>query len=132
VLRASPQGLLEECDDNAEVWFLLALAHHGACSFERARNCLAEAEEARAAWPLPACAALPLLLHRSADTNTRVARSQLVDTLPAAAKADFASEIEQLRAAIEASTAAWKEDCEAGECEEEDEDEDGDGDALEE
>ena len=44
---AHTQGLLEECDDRPDVWHLLALAHHGACSFERARNCLDEAEEVR-------------------------------------------------------------------------------------
>ena len=41
------EGLLEECDDRPQVWFLLALAHHGACAFERARGCLTEAEEVR-------------------------------------------------------------------------------------
>jgi hypothetical protein len=44
-LRA--QGLLDECDDSCDVWFTLALAHHGGCSFERARNCLDEAQEVR-------------------------------------------------------------------------------------
>jgi hypothetical protein len=42
------QGLLDECDDSCDVWFTLALAHHGGCSFERARNCLDEAQEVRA------------------------------------------------------------------------------------
>ena len=45
------QGLLEECDDRPDVWHLLALAHHGACAFERARNCLDEAEEVRTRPP---------------------------------------------------------------------------------
>lgn len=34
------QDLLEERDDSADVWFMLALAHHGACTFARARLCL--------------------------------------------------------------------------------------------
>ena len=51
------EGLLEERDDNADVWFMLALAHHGACAFPRARLCLDQAQQARpgraaaARWP---------------------------------------------------------------------------------
>ena len=87
------QGLLEECDDRPDVWHLLALAHHGACAFERARGCVAEAEA-------------------------------LLGALPAEADREWlAGELAQLRAAIEASDAAWKADgcADAEEDEEEDE-----------
>ena len=34
------QGLLEERDDVADVWHLLALANHGCCEFDRALELL--------------------------------------------------------------------------------------------
>lgn len=41
------EGLIEERDEIPDTWFLLALAHHGACRFKRARECLDHAQEAR-------------------------------------------------------------------------------------
>lgn len=41
------EGLIEERDTVPDAWFLLALAHHGACKFKRARENLDHAEEAR-------------------------------------------------------------------------------------
>jgi hypothetical protein len=107
-----PQGLLEECDDRPDVWHLLALAHHGACSFERARNCLDEAQGVRLqVYSAPRCQ----LAH------TRVRAVQLLGTLPPADGEWLASELVQLRTAIDTSQAAWAEEC--GEDAEEEEDE---------
>ena len=94
------------------MWHLLALAHHGACSFERARNCLDEAEEVR------------LQVHwapRWHRAHTRAPAMQLLGTLPAADREWLASELVQLRTAIDTSHAAWAEEC--GEDAEEEEDE---------
>ncbi len=43
--------------------------------------------------------------------------------LPEEEKAAFAAEVVQLRAAVDASEVAWKEDCGGDECEEEEEEE---------
>jgi hypothetical protein len=49
---------------------------------------------------------------------------QLLQTLPPGDREVMASEITQLRAAVDASELAWKEDCEEACDEEEDEEED--------
>lgn len=82
------EELLEERDDEFELWFLLALAHHGACAFARATQCLDQAEELLGARP---------------DEEKRT---------------EMLHELQSLRAAVQTSAAAWKED---GGCEEPDE-----------
>ncbi len=51
-------------------------------------------------------------------------QQQLLQTLPPGDREVMASEITQLRAAVDASELAWKEDCEEACDEEEDEEED--------
>lgn len=53
------EGLIEERDVVPDAWFLLALAHHGACKFRRARDSLDHAQEARN-LSLPPSLSLPL------------------------------------------------------------------------
>jgi hypothetical protein len=96
------EGLLEEKDDVAEVWFLLALAHHGGCSFTKATMCLDQTQQLLA----------PRLAGAGSSGDDDGAHA-------------LAQEVARLREAVDASAAAWAADGHPADDDEEEEEEEG-------
>ena len=101
------EGLLEEKDDVPEVWFLLALAHHGGCAFTKATMCLDQTQQ--------------LLAPRLGDAGG-------VDDDGAQG---LAQEVARLREAVDTSAAAWAADGHPADDEDVEEEEEA-GEALDE